>query len=195
MHFWAIFGRLFERLLSPKQYGRNVVMTQTETATCTCLSEATCLRCGRISVYLRKTHGQRFAKHVMPKFKEGGASAKTFSTSGLIYHLKSKHSDHYAEYERNAAQKRKAPPSTPTPSVVDVFEKARKFPSDGVKAKGITQKIMELIALDDQPFSVVEDVGFRRLITDFTVIKQRSYSSSRKTCHFTSRSRMGLSSV
>ncbi len=60
-----------ERLLSPKQYGRNVVMTQTETATCTCLSEATCLRCGRISVYLRKTHGQRFAKHVMPKFQEG----------------------------------------------------------------------------------------------------------------------------
>ncbi len=42
-----------ERLLSPKQHGRNVVMTQTETATCTCLSEATCLRCGRISVYLR----------------------------------------------------------------------------------------------------------------------------------------------
>lgn len=98
------------------------------------------------------------------EISRGGASAKTFSTSGLIYHLKSKHSDRYAEYERNAAQKRKTPPSTPTPSVADVFEKARKFPSDGVKAKGITQKIMECIALDDQPFSVVEDVGFRRLI-------------------------------
>ncbi len=63
-----------------------------------------------------------------------------------------------------AAQKRKTPPSTPTPSVADVFEKARKFPSDGVKAKGITQTIVEFVALDDQPFSVVEDVGFRRLI-------------------------------
>ncbi len=60
-----------EILLSPKQYGRNVVMTQTETATCTCLSEATCLRCGRISVFLRKTHRQRFAKKLMPKFQEG----------------------------------------------------------------------------------------------------------------------------
>jgi len=98
------------------------------------------------------------------EISRGGASANTFSTSGLIYHLKSKHSDRYAEYERNAAQKRKTPPSTPTPSVADVFEKARKFPSDGVKAKGITQKIMEFIPLDDQPFSVVEDVGFRRLI-------------------------------
>ncbi len=65
-----------------------------------------------------------------------------------MYHLKSKRSDRYAEYERNAAQKRKTPPSTP--SVADVFEEARKFPSDGVKAKGITQKIMQFIALDDQ---------------------------------------------
>ncbi len=64
------------------------------------------------------------------EISRGGASAKTFSTSGLIYHLKSKHSDHYAEYERNAAQKRKTPPSTPTPSVADGFEKARTFPSD-----------------------------------------------------------------
>lgn len=48
--------------------------------------------------------------------------------------------------------------------MADVFEKARKFSSDGAKAKGITQKMMEFIALDDQPFSVVEDVGFRRLI-------------------------------
>ncbi len=64
------------------------------------------------------------------EISRGGASAKTFSMSGLIYHLKSKHSDRYAKYERNAAQKRKTPPSMPTPSVADVFEKARKFPSD-----------------------------------------------------------------
>lgn len=132
-----------ERHLSPEQYGRNVVMKQRETVTCTCLSEATCLWCGRFSVYLRKTHGQRFAKHVMPQFQEWVHLQRL----SPIYHLKSKHSDCYAEYERNAAQKRKMPPSTPTPSVADVFEKARNFPCDGVKAKGITQKIMKFIAL------------------------------------------------
>ncbi len=47
------------------------------------------------------------------------------------------------------------------PKVHFLFEKAKKFPSDGVKAKGITQTTMEFVALDDQPFSVVEDVGFR----------------------------------
>lgn len=54
--------------------------------------------------------------------------------------------------------------STPTPSVAQVFEKARKFSSKSTKAKGITQRIMEFIALDDQPSSVVEDFGFCRLI-------------------------------
>lgn len=97
------------------------------------------------------------------EISRGGAYAKSFSTSGLIYHLKSKHPDRHAEHEKNAAQKRKVPPSTPTPSVANVFEKATKFPSDCAKAKGITQKIMEFIALDDQPFSVIEDMGFRRL--------------------------------
>ncbi len=36
------------------------------------------------------------------EISRGGASAKTFSTSVLIDQLKSKRSDHYAEYERNA---------------------------------------------------------------------------------------------
>ena len=64
--------------------------------------------------------------------------------------------------------------------MADVFEKAKKFASDGAKAKGITTKIMEFIALDDQPFSVVEDVGFRRLIEHvepcYTVPSRRYFS-------------------
>lgn len=75
-------------------------------------------------------------------------------------HLKSKHPERHADYEKHTAQKRKVSPSTPTLSVADIFEKARKFSSDGAKTKDITQKI----ALDDQPFSVVQDVGFRTLI-------------------------------
>ncbi|KAK0131379.1 Zinc finger BED domain-containing protein 4 [Merluccius polli] len=89
-------------------------------------------------------------KNCNAEISRGGASTKSFSTSGLIYHLKSKHPDCHSQYEKNAAQKRKINPSTPTPktSVADVFEKARRFPSDGAKAKGITQKVMEFIALD-----------------------------------------------
>ena len=118
------------------------------------------------------------------ELSRGEKSAKTFSTTCLIHHLKSKHPGQYAEYERDtaaAATKRKVClPSSHTPSVADVFQKAKKFASDGAKAKGITTKIMEFIALDDQPFSVVEDVGFRRLMEHveprYTVPSRRYFS-------------------
>lgn len=44
--------------------------------------------------------------------------------------------------------RRKVNLSTPTPSAADVFEKARPFSSDGTKAKVLTLKIIEFIALD-----------------------------------------------
>ena len=102
----------------------------------------------------------------------------------MIHHLKSKHPRQHEEYERDttaAATKRKVGlPSSHTPSVADVFEKAKKFGSDSAKAKGITTKVMEFIALDDQPFSVVEDVGFRRLMGHieprYTVPSRRHFS-------------------
>lgn len=40
----------------------------------------------------------------------------------------------------------------------------KKFDKDSAKAKAITCKVMEMIATDDKPFSIVEDFGFRRLI-------------------------------
>lgn len=40
----------------------------------------------------------------------------------------------------------------------------KKFDKHSAKAKAITCKVMEMIATDDKPFSIVEDFGFRRLI-------------------------------
>lgn len=40
------------------------------------------------------------------------------------------------------------------------FENCRKFFRDSPKAKAINDEIMEFMALDDQPFSVVKDQGF-----------------------------------
>ncbi|KAI5614565.1 polymeric immunoglobulin receptor-like isoform X2 [Silurus asotus] len=77
------------------------------------------------------------------------------STQGPIYatvsfHTKSTRSnDAVAKIrfnKKNAAQNSKVNPSMHTPSVEDIFENAGKFSSDGAKAKGITQKIMDFIA-------------------------------------------------
>ena len=40
----------------------------------------------------------------------------------------------------------------------------KNFSRDSEKAKAIYDRVMEFIALDDQPFFVVENLGFRKLI-------------------------------
>ncbi len=89
------------------------------------------------------------------ELSRGGPSAKTYSTTSLIYHLKSRHPERHAEYEKDtataaAAAKSKVHP--PTPSVADFLQKTKRFANDSAKDKGITKKIMEFIALDNQPF-------------------------------------------
>ncbi|KAF3845717.1 hypothetical protein F7725_002795, partial [Dissostichus mawsoni] len=70
-------------------------------------SQPTCLPLGDISKYQRKSRGLRFVKRVQLTFLEG-VTAKTFTTSGLLHHLKSKHPDKYAEYDQiTSAQKKK----------------------------------------------------------------------------------------
>lgn len=43
------------------------------------------------------------------------------------------------------------------------FENCSKFSKENQKAKAITNKIIEFMVLDNQPFPVVENQGFRRL--------------------------------
>lgn len=65
--------------------------------------------------------------------------------------------------------------STQSPEIVSLTEKKTKeqkkidriwiknpWDIDGERTMSINKKIMEFIAVDLQPFSVVEDIGFRR---------------------------------
>ncbi|XP_067252965.1 zinc finger BED domain-containing protein 4-like [Chanodichthys erythropterus] len=56
------------------------------------------------------------------------------------------------------------PAKTNQQPLLQSFDKARKYSSDHPKVKDLNDKIIEFIALDNQLFSVVEDVGFRRLM-------------------------------
>ena len=59
-------------------------------------------------------------------------------------------------------------PTTKQVQVEQSFERVRTFERDNSKAKSINAKTMEFIALDNQPFSVVNDVDFRRLVEHLT---------------------------
>ena len=93
---------------------------------------------------------------------------KSFNTTNLMSHLKTRHPEvHIQCQEAKVASKQ---PKTKTTAaavgspIQQAFDQSKKFAKDSAKAKSITNKVMEMMALDDQPFSLVEDRGFRQLI-------------------------------
>lgn len=118
------------------------------------------------------------------RIPRGGKNATGFNTTNLISHLKSRHRGEaiLKEYEAAAAAtitKTKTTRSVVVP-IQQAFENCKKFPRDSEKAKAINDRLMEFIALDDQPFSVVEDPGFRKLIAHleprYTIPSRRFFS-------------------
>lgn len=57
------------------------------------------------------------------------------------------------------------PPAKKQPTLEEVCERVSQFKNNDPRLVKITQLIAEMICLDLQPFSVVEDLGFRRLLT------------------------------
>lgn len=114
---------------------------------------------------------QRFAvcKICSSEISRGGQTTKNFNTTNLISHLQRKHGEAYNEYlqmnkKRQEEAKKNAKTNVTQLSLTTAFERKAVFPADSVRARGITNRITKMIALDDQPFSVVENVGFRGLM-------------------------------
>ena len=92
----------------------------------------------------------------------GGSSVGNFNTTNLIKHLKKHHGKEYSEFIQATSAKKKSAPQQPT--LIETIQKLEKLPPGSNKAKLITDKVAKFIVLDDQPLSVVENVGFRRLM-------------------------------
>ena len=93
----------------------------------------------------------------------GGCRVKSFNTTNLISHLKNRHPEVHSQWqEANAANvsqqvKTRAAAAAPAAGspIQQVLDQTKRFAKDSAKAKSITNKIMEMIALDHQPFSIV----------------------------------------
>ncbi|XP_073672246.1 zinc finger BED domain-containing protein 4-like [Paramisgurnus dabryanus] len=100
----------------------------------------------------------------------GGVRAKSFNTTNLITHLKNKHPGAYKEYEKSANankqwKKANATAAAPVGSPIEqALEKTKKFHKDHPKQKALTMAITKMITVDDQPFLLVEDEGFREVL-------------------------------
>ena len=117
----------------------------------------------------------------------GGSSAKNYSTSAMNNHLRNKHAD---KYEVMTADKRakadvKADTSSPAqhiqPTLSAFAAKTRKWAIDSLEARRVHEAIGRMIAVDVQPYSVVEDVGFKNVLTTleprYTVPSRKYFST------------------
>ena len=88
----------------------------------------------------------------------GGKESTYFNTSNMIKHQKNYHSAKYTEFTNASGARLKQP------TLTDVFQKREKMSKDNSRAIKITEALTHFITLDDQPLSVVDNVGFRRLL-------------------------------
>ena len=95
----------------------------------------------------------------------GGNDSGRYNTTNLIKHLKKYHGELHEEFAKATENKKRQHGSSLTqPTLLDTFKSREKLTRESKKAKEITEHIAHFIVLDDQPLSVVNNVGFRRLI-------------------------------
>ena len=114
-----------------------------------------------------------------------GKSVRDYSTKPLISHLRLYHTDQYNECNQkpstNATCSTKIGMNSPKqPTILQAIDSTKQWPIEHSKSKEIHRKIGEMIALDSQPFSIVNDSGFIGLLNHLEPkykLPSRSYFS------------------
>lgn len=97
-----------------------------------------------------------------------GGVGKAASTSSLLKHMKYKHSDIYREVfistkEGQDGQPETSKPSTKIQSSMFRFLGKKKWDINDARARALHYAIGQMIAIDNQPLSVVTDIGKWRM--------------------------------
>ena len=111
-------------------------------------------------------------KHCQASISRGGTTSKTFSTTNLMRHLNKKHRDELltTAAENDAVSVDKPPTSSAgcqakQATLQSFMEKKKLYDINDKRALAISQLIGRMIVTDLQPFSVVEDRGFKDLMS------------------------------
>ena len=85
----------------------------------------------------------------------------------MRHHLETKHPDDYKELEakeKQLAQEKQCnslgSSGSNQPTLMDVFVRSQPLAFDHPRAKEISKRIGEMIAIDSEPFTVVNHIGF-----------------------------------
>jgi len=112
--------------------------------------------------YTQPTPGQAVCNTCKDVVKIGGTMAKSANTSNLWSHLRIHHNDLYKSAQTNKPEQ--GATSTCQPTIHDMFQKQKKWTNLNEKSKQMDKLITEIIISDNQPFTMVSDAGFKRLM-------------------------------
>ena len=99
------------------------------------------------------------------RIPRGGVNPKSFNTTNLRKHLEKRHQENYRELlkvekdkthvnERQASQ----------PKIDESFEALKPYSTESPRYIAITNAVAQVISTDFQPFSIVEDKGFKLVL-------------------------------
>uniref|UniRef100_A0A3Q1EVB9 HAT C-terminal dimerisation domain-containing protein n=1 Tax=Acanthochromis polyacanthus TaxID=80966 RepID=A0A3Q1EVB9_9TELE len=94
----------------------------------------------------------------------GADVKKKMNTSNLWGHLKSRHPLAYHEAIKKKDEMALSVSQPQQPTLVQLFDAKRKWGNNDPRSKKFDKMIVEMIATDNQPFTVVDDIGFRRVL-------------------------------
>ena len=103
------------------------------------------------------------------KVSLGGATTTTYNTSNLVSHLKSKHPELYKKFESKKAQDTEEPTTSTSANakqltLFESSERVRVWDINNPRAQRVHRLIGEMVVIDTQPFSIVENEGFTNLL-------------------------------
>lgn len=105
----------------------------------------------------------------------GGKEKKNFNTSNLVQHLERHHPSTHKQYlkkqmlkssDSSSAKTKSSGESESQPSLVEMFSKKVPWGRESKEATKFNKLVATFIAVDSQPFSVVEDEGFKTLMKE-----------------------------
>ncbi|KAK1901868.1 Zinc finger BED domain containing protein 4 [Dissostichus eleginoides] len=115
--------------------------------------------------YTQTTQGKAVCKTCKVGVSMGSTSAKATNTSNLWSHLRIHHPGIYGTAQGKRESESQQGTMTPTqPTMHDMFEKQKKWPSSDNRSIQMDKLITEMIVTDNRPFTLVSDVGFKRLM-------------------------------
>ncbi len=94
----------------------------------------------------------------------GGTEAKSYNTTNLRKHLESKHHEEYRRLEVKEREAAKAKGGAKQMTLAESIDKVQPYAFDHPRAREIHKRIGEMIAVDNEPFTLVNHVGFARLM-------------------------------